>query len=179
MSDVFSDFESEIIFVLPEFHPMDMYRKVGGFHTGEEISDEVDDLFQPGIILGSDASESQTEQYRKGFIKNVSERTLTSVKVYGFNTKGNNYIKFALEKDLTQLPKLDGSEVIKDYRTKPDFFGDYNFTEITDEVSAMLIGSGGVLNPSQGQGIWFRMALLKNVSDLASDEFKLGVTWDK
>ena len=168
---------SDIQIVHAEFHPVDMFRKEGGYHTSQEISDIVDSVFQPGVILESDASDIETLQYRKVFAKNLSGESIYHVKVYGFNNKTTNYVKFALERDILGNIKINGSEVIKDYKTAPRFTSDLSFTEIVDPNDALDIGNSGKLSDLDAQGIWLKMTIPRNVSDLASDEFCLGVNW--
>lgn len=160
---------SDVMLVLPEYNPGDVFRKVGGYHTNGEVGSSVDDLFQPGTILGSDASDANSYQYRKAFLKNKSGKTLFNCKVWGQNVKSCNYIKFSLERNLFGTVIQNGSEVIKDYRTPPSMF-DYIYTE----CGSTLAQSIGVMSDLSGQGIWFRMQIPKNSSDIATDTFNLG-----
>jgi hypothetical protein len=169
---------SDLALVLPQYHTLDMFRKEGGFHTSTKITSEVDSLFLPGIIVGSDSSEAVRYQHRKAFLKNISADKVFYCKVYGFNVKKNNVIKWALEKNITQQPVIDGSETIKDYLTAPSLFGSYSWTELQSD-HAIEIGNHGILSEGRGQGIWFRQACLKNMSDIASDHFQFGIFWSE
>jgi hypothetical protein len=168
---------SDVVVVHTEYHPADMYRKVGGYHTSQKVSDLVDSVFQPGVIIPTDISESSTLQFRKVALKNLSSQPMYHVKVYGFNNKNANYVKFALERDILGDVIVDGSEVIKDYRTAPKFTSDTCFKEIGSEGGAEEIGNGGTLSELSGQGIWLKMEIPKNVSDIASDQFCIGAIW--
>lgn len=168
---------SDIDLVQPEFHAFDMFSKDGGYHTSQIVPlSDVDGLFLPGAIVGSDASEAYRDQYRKTFIKNLSEQPLYNCKVYGYNTKRNSIVKFAFEKQQNQTPLIDGSETIKDYPTQPNLFTAYSFTE-TDSDDAIPIGNGGILSEGKAQGIWLRMRCLKNISDDGLDTFRLGLKY--
>ncbi len=175
----FSDLlTSDLALVLPQFHTTDMYRKEGGYHTSILITSDVDSLFLPGIIVGSDASESVRYQHRKMFVKNLSNSHRYFVKVYGFNTKNNGVIKWALEKGQDQTARINGSEAIKDYLTAPSLYGSYVFTELNSD-HAILVGSSGLLRSGQAQGVWLRQGCLKNSSDIASDDFFFGILWSE
>lgn len=166
---------SDLAIVLPQFHAADMYVKEGGYHSNEVINSDVDSVFLPGIIDGSDSSESVRYQHRKVFVKNLSDRHVYC-KVYGYNVKRNGIIKFALEKGPDRLPMIEGSESIKNYRTAPNLYSEYNWTECQSD-QAMEIGNGGILSEGQGQGIWMRQACLKNISDDASDHWLFGLKY--
>jgi hypothetical protein len=163
---------SDVLLVLPEYNPGDVYRKVGGFHSNSLINSDVDSLFQPGTILDDESSDTYSYQYRKAFMKNFSGKTLHNCKVWGLNVKSCNYIKFALERDILGTVILDGSEVVKDYRTTPSIYG-YSFIECASD-SAVFVGNGGVMSDLSAQGIWFRMQIPVNASDIATDTFNLG-----
>jgi hypothetical protein len=163
---------SDVMLVLPEYNPGDVFRKVGGFHSNSQIFSDVDSLFQPGTILDNDASDTNSFQYRKMFVKNFSGKPLYSCKVWGQNVKLCNYIKFALERSVLGIVILEGSEVTKDYRTAPSIYN-YSYTECGSDF-AQLIGNGGVMSDLTGQGIWLRMQIPKNASDIATDIFNLG-----
>jgi hypothetical protein len=72
---------------------------------------------------------------------------------------------------------IDGSEVIKDYRTSPGIFSNYYFTEVHSD-NAILIGNSGILPYLSGQGIWLKQTILVGSSDDASDDFKIGLLFD-
>ena len=166
-----------VLLTLAEFNPDDDESAVGGFHTLLEITTEVNSVFQPGFVPPTDFPTTVIDQYRKVYWRNERGNTLAGVKVYGFNVKNNNIVKFALEKDIGGTVIIQGSETIKDYLTAPGLFSDYAFTEVQSD-DALLIGNTGVLGTSQGQGIWFRQKIDKNESDDASDNFRLGVNFD-
>lgn len=163
---------SDVMLVLPEYNPGDMFRKVGGFHTDSPVESDVDSLFQPGTILDSESSDTDFFQYRKVFVKNFSGKPLYGCKIWGQNVKSCNYIKFALERDILGTVILQGSEVIKDYTVAPSIYG-YSYTECGSAL-AQLVGNGGVMSDLCGQGVWLRLQIPKNASDIATDTFNLG-----
>jgi hypothetical protein len=163
---------SDVMLVLPEYNPGDVYRKVGGFHSNLQINSEVDSLFQPGTIFDDEASDTDSYQYRKAFVKNFSGKPLYNCKVWGQNVKSCNYIKFALERNINGVVTLEGSEVIKDYRTVPSIYN-YGYTECGSDL-AQFVGNGGIMSDLTGQGIWLRMQIPRNASNIATDTFNLG-----
>ncbi len=169
---------SDVQLVYPEFQSPDIFQKVGGFRTFRQTESEVDSIFLPGCIVGSDSSDSYRDQYRKVFLKNFSEVSLYRVKVYGYNFNSNNIVKFALEKDDNQTPKIDGSESIKTYLIEPKTFGVYDWTECHSDA-AMDIGNGGILLSGEAQGIWLRQRCLKNSTEIPTDTFKLGIQYSE
>ncbi len=169
---------SDVQLVYPESQSLDIFGKVGGFRTNRQTESEVDSVFLPGCIVGSDSSEDYRDQYRKVYLKNFSDVPIYRVKVYGFNFNSNNIVKFALEKDDSQLPKIDGSEIIKDYLTAPRTFGTYDWIERHSDT-ATEIGNGGILLSGEGQGIWLRQRCLKNASELPTDTFELGIQYSE
>lgn len=169
---------SDLGIVLPQFHTIDMFSKEGGFHTSRTIASDVTSVFLPGIIVGSDSSETVRYQHRKVFLKNLSRKSVYYCKVYGFNTRNNGLVKMALEKGQNQLPLIDGSEVVSTYLNPPGLWGSYAFTEFYSNQS-VLIGNNGILSAGRGQGIWLRQQCLKNISDYASDLFQIGILWSE
>jgi len=163
---------SDVMLVLPEYNPGDVFRKVGGVHTNAEIGSIVDGLFQPGIIYESEASDTNSYQYRKAFMKNKSGKTLFNCKIWGQNIKSCNYVKFSLERDIFGTVIQNGSEVIQNYRTIPSLYN-HQYTEC-GSASAQLIGGGGIMSDLCAQGIWLRMQIPKNSSDIATDTFRIG-----
>jgi hypothetical protein len=53
---------------------------------------------------------------------------------------------------------------------------DYIFTELQSD-EAIDIGNGGVFDPGQRQGIWLRMRIPRDASELASDDFVFGILY--
>lgn len=168
---------SDMAIVLPELQPQDVFSKVGGNSSNVDISSDVDNVFQPGVVFGSDSSDNYYYQYRKVFLKNFSTKTATRTRVYGYNVKNNNIVKFALEKDIIGNTIIDGSDLISNYRIEPGLINPYQFTEIINPSDGFLVGGDGELPPDSAQGIWLRMMILKNISDCASEQFVLGYTW--
>jgi hypothetical protein len=168
---------SDIAIVLPEKNPADIFRKVGGKATSVGLSSEVDFVFQPGLVYESDSSDEFYDQYRKLFLRNLSETAIArSVKLYGYNTRSNTIIKFSLEKNTDGIAIVDGSEEIANYLTPPGVVSDYVFTELQSD-EAIDIGNSGVLDPGQRQGIWLRMRIPRDASELASDDFVFGILY--
>lgn len=165
---------SDIQLVYPKLNAEDVFRRVGGYHTNVELDSEVNALFQPGMILDSDASDDYYYQYRKAFVKNNSGQTVFGCRVWGFNTKSSNYMKFALERDIHSEIKVDGSDTIKDYTTAPSIYT-YEYTEVHSDES-MLIGSEGcgILSDGSAQGIWIRLQIPKDGDEIATDTFNFG-----
>jgi len=168
--------ESDLALVHAEYNPVDVFSRVGGKNSRNLLASDVDAVFQPGVILGSDASDSYTYQYRKLHLLNrTATKTFGSVKIYGFNVKRNNIVKFALEKNIEDDVVIDGSDMIGNYRQTPGIVNDYSFTEV-DSDAALDIGNGGILPPLSAQGIWLRMMIPKNYSDCdtGSEQFSIG-----
>jgi len=163
---------SDVMLVLPEYNPGDVFRKVGGFHTNSLIESDVDSLFQPGTILDDESSDTNAYQYRKVFVKNFSGKPLYGCKIWGQNVKSCNYVKFALERNVLGSVILEGSEVVRNYTIAPSLFN-YSYTECGSDL-AQLVGNGGLMSEMSGQGIWLRMMIPKNSSDIGTDTFNLG-----
>lgn len=163
---------SDIVLVLPEFNSEDMFRKVGGLHTTKEVDNGVDSVFLPGTIVGDDSSDSYRYQYRKVFIKNKSGYPLYNSRVWGYNVKACNFVKFTPERDVNGVVKIDGSEAIKDYTTRPSMW-DYNFTECHSD-NPLIIGN---MSDGQGIGLWLEQKIPKNSSEIPSDNFRIGFNW--
>jgi hypothetical protein len=137
----------------------------------------VDTVFLPGIIDGTDSDVAARYQYRKVFIFNTSAYDLTNCKIWGININSNNIVKLALEKDLSQAVILNGEEVIKNYTTEPKLFGSYTFNEVA-QIDALDIGNSGVLPAGSCQGIWLRQECLQGSSGFAQDSFQIGFDYD-
>lgn len=165
---------SKIILTIAEFHPDDQVRKVGGFHTLNQINSEVDDVFQPGWQAPSDFPTDTFDQYRKVFWRNETGGSLFGCKFYGFNVKGSGIVKMALEKGPGELAIINGSEAVKNYQTRPALFVEYQFTEL-QFADAQLGGNFGLLRRSEGQGIWLRQRIATGTVLDPSDEFTLGI----
>lgn len=74
----------------------------------------------PGAIFPSDFSDTSYFQFRKVFMKNTHPTIrLSNAKIFGFNVKQSNIVKFALEKGPDGSPILDGSETTKNYLQPP------------------------------------------------------------
>ena len=167
---------SDLKLVLPLYHAPDMFQKEGGPATNQQVVSEVDSLFLPGTIVGSDSSETVRYQYRKCFVKNTGRGFIGACRVYGFNVKSNNIVKFALESH-QGFPILDGSETISNYLTQPVLSDPYQFTERFSN-QGVTIGNSGILSSGRGQGIWMRQAIPRNFAADASDHFQFGL-WYK
>ena len=165
---------SKLILALSEFNPLDSQNKVGGFRTLIPVDTEVDTVFQPGFIPPSDFPTTTIDQYRKIFVVNETGSVLDGVKIYGHNLKATNIMKFALEKGLDQLAKLDGSEAIANYLTAPTLFGEYDFTELFSP-DARLVGNSGVMLNKESQGIWLRQRIQIGDTPDPSDCFLIGI----
>lgn len=170
-----------ILLVHAEYNPPDHVNKVGGSFALEQVKgSDVIDLFMPGMIFPSDFSDTFYFQYRKVFLYNNGMGGSDGVnKVYGFNLKNNNIIKFAIEKSQDQSPRLNGDETIKNAKTSPNLFGEYAYTEVQSDEA--LVFNTGSWNSGTGQGIWLRMrTYLCEGSDQiffpdAFDQFCMGV----
>jgi len=168
MSDI-----SKLILALAEYHPIDMKRKVGGYHTLVPIDSDVDSVFQPGFKPPSDFPTDTFDQYRKVFWRNQTGRSLSGVQIYGFNVKSSNVVKFALERGPDGVITRDGSDAIRNYQIRPTFLSDGHFTEVTTD-NALLIGGSGVLAHGSGQGVWLRQRITGTTAEDASDNFAIG-----
>lgn len=170
MSDLLDTNPDDVYLSFPEFHAQDMYAKVGGFRSKRKIGTTVDSVFLPGSIVDPDSSESSRIQYRKLCLYNSEDNTFRKCKLFGYNVKNNSIIKFALEKGLNGYPLLNSSEAIKNYRTSPHLYSEYDFTEISSEGSLNFSDLG----PGDFQGVWLKQECLKDMSEDSSDHFKIG-----
>jgi len=159
-----------------EYNSPDHENKIGGRHGYAVLgSSDVDSVFVPGMIKGSDFSDTDYYQYIKTFIynKHISDSSYNT-KIYGYNTKRNNIVKFALEKGPDSGPIINGDETVKNRTVAPSLYGSYDFTELHSD-GAVSCGNSGTLVARSAQGVWLRMECNRSDTEDALDSFYIGV----
>jgi len=167
----------DVILTHPISHSPDHRSKIGGKNSyASIIGSEVNNIFLPGMIKNSEFSDTNYYQYTKLFIFNSnSTDTMYDTRIYGYNTKRNNIVSFALERDINGNLILDGEETIKNRIVEPSF-DDYSFIEAhSDNAIDAGINGDGELPPLSGQGVWLKMECNLSDTEDALDNFKIGV----
>ena len=166
----------DILLKVAELNPPNHSTLVGGVNSSFDVDgSDVAGTFMPGVIYPSDFSDTLYQQYRKVFLYNNNETdTAVNAKVYGYNVKRNNIVKFAIEKD-NSGKRIDGDETTKNALTAPNLFGDYNWTEVHSDQAILFKNNWA---PRTSQGIWLRMRLSETRNADSFDQFRLGVKTD-
>lgn len=157
---------SDLVLKKTKYSPEDFENIVGGVSNQEGIdSTDVESVFMPGMIPISDLGLDYIDQYAKVHVYNTNQyETVTGVKIYGYNVKNTNIVKFALEKNV-------GEEVLN--RMQPPYgYSESDWLELSD-IDAVELGD---IEGNKSKGVWLRMRCSLGDEQDPLDEFLLGIT---
>ena len=166
---------ADILFRLPVSNPTSHDQQVGGLISEFDIPtiaslSDVEDiqLFQFSVYAGK-----AVRQYRKVFIKNNSDETLTNFEVYLVNSDSSDKaVKVAAECGQSQSLTLNGDEVTKNYLTAPKRYVDYVYDEYANSTGGRLVI--GTLESGDSIGLWLCFETDSLTTDILGKTVRLG-----